>query len=369
MNEKNLEKVNHEVDTSKIARNIFLKATLLSLFIALIFLLLTALGVLWYAWEKFGVFADTAKTSRQAFLQTVDQGWNTSVVETDDHKNILILGEDTLPTRGDIPPLTDTLLLVSFNLDSGQISMLSFPRDLWLDEYQTRINALYFYGQEKYPNNPKQFPTEVLSELTQIPIHHTIVISLDDLEKLIDLSGGVTIQIEEAFTDTEFPRTDVDITKVNDPKLLYETISFEKGTETMSGERALKYIRSRHSSGDQGTDTARGTRQQQIVQALLTQFSDPSFWIKNPKAAGEMYAFYHETFEVAMPFTQILATLKRVLPHKESLTLQKNTLSIQPDDPEGVLIHPPPSKYQNQWVYAIVDLEKFRQEITKNLGY
>ena len=36
----------------------------------------------------------------------------------------------------------------------------------------------------------------------------------------------------------------------------------------MDGKTALKFVRSRHSAGDEGTDFARSARQQQVIEAL-----------------------------------------------------------------------------------------------------
>lgn len=350
--------------TPHLAGRIFLKATLLSLLFAFIMLLITALGAGAYAWSQFGVFASAGKTTRQEFIETIKKGWDEPIIADNSHKNFLILGVDTLAQRGDVPPLTDTMILVSLNLENGKIVTLPLPRDLWLDDYKTKINALYYYGIERYPENPEQFPTEILSELTQVPIHHTLVISLDDLEKLIDLVGGVSIDIEEGFTDPLFPRTNVDVTTVRDPELLYETVIFEKGSEVMSGERALKYIRSRYSADNQGTDLARGKRQQQVIQSLMFQLMNPKFLTNNPELAGQLYAFYEERFEKSLPLTQLIATAKKLLPIRENISLEGKNISAQPDDDKGVLINPPLSyKYQNQWVYIISDLERFRSEI------
>ena len=350
-------------DTSGLAGKIFLKATLLSLFFTFIMLFLTAVGVGFYAWSRFGTFAKTAQTTRSQFIETLKLGWEETVIADNNHKNFLILGVDTLANRGDIPPLTDTMILLSLNLENGKIITLPLPRDLWLEDYKTKINALYYYGIDRYPENPEQFPTEVISELTQVPIHHTVVLSLDNLEELIDLAGGVSIDIEEGFTDTEFPRTDVDVTVVRDPALLYESVTFDKGTEIMTGERALKYIRSRHSGDDQGTDLARGQRQQQVIQALMVKLMDPQSLIKNPELAGQLYHFYQENFEDSLSLTQLIATTRKLLPLRENISLEGQNISAQPDDIDGVLINPPLWQYQNQWVYVISDLERFREEV------
>ncbi|MFN3981473.1 MAG: LCP family protein, partial [Caldilinea sp.] len=45
--------------------------------------------------------------------------------------NILLLGTDERPDEYS-PPRTDTIILLSFNPNSGAVGMLSLPRDLWV---------------------------------------------------------------------------------------------------------------------------------------------------------------------------------------------------------------------------------------------
>lgn len=292
------------------APQLFLRATLLSLLIAFLMLLVTALVVAGWGYSKFHTFLSSADISQADFIALVKTGWEQTPTTTNEHKNILVLGLDSLEGRGDVPPLTDTMMLVSIDFKDGSIATLPLPRDLWNQAYQTKINALYSYGKERYPENPAQFPKEVVEEMAGIPIHHTVVVTLDQLQTLIDMVGGVEINVPEAFTDTEFPRSGVDVTIVRDPAILYETVSFEAGPQHMDGETALKYIRSRKSEGDQGTDQARGNRQQQVISSLAEKLiAIRSYW-KTPRLAGELFKLYQKDFGASLPLTEALTSAK-----------------------------------------------------------
>ena len=355
---------NHASDVTFM--KIFLKATGLALLFAFIMLLITALAVAGYAYKQLQTFSQSSGVSLTELKATLEQGWDQTPVQTNGRKNILLLGTDTLAFRGDVPPLTDTIMLVSLDLNTATLYTLSFPRDIWSIEYQTKINSLYAYGRERYPTEPERFPREVIEQMTGIPIHHTVVLNLDTVAKVIDAVGGIDVEVQQGFTDPQFPRSDVDITKERDPAKLYESITFETGTQHMNGELVLKYVRSRHSEGDTGTDISRGQRQQQVIDAVIKKVLARDT-ITNPTTAGNLYKFYIENFGTVFPVTEAIATAKALYPHKDSVSQKPHTLSIYPDDPQGVLVNPPIPKYKS-WVYEVRNPESFKTEVQSDLG-
>jgi LCP family protein required for cell wall assembly len=347
---------------------LFLKATLLSLLIAIGLLLFTAVIASGFAYYRFTQFLKSAELTSDQFMTTVKTGLSQPLTASNDHKNILLLGVDSLETRGGSLPLTDTMMLISLDAKTGQVNMMSLPRDLWHEEYRTRINALYAYGLDRFPTQPQRFSEETIETMTGVPIHHTVVLSMDQVAHIIDLLGGVEIDVKQGFTDTEFPRTDVDVTVERDPQKLYETITFEPGKQTMDGERALKYMRSRHSEHEEtGTDVARSQRQQQLIAALVGKMRQRQV-ISNPKLMGQLYRYYLDTFAQSISPEEGIATLKALYPLRGSIELKQHPISIYPDDPNGIIEHPPQSKYAGQWVYAVRNAEQFKQTVQQTLG-
>jgi LCP family protein required for cell wall assembly len=346
---------------------LFIKTTLLSLFFVAIFLILTALAVFAYALKKANTFSQNAEVPISQLVETAKQGWNTSPQQTDGKVNFLILGTDDLQNRAHNVVLTDTILIASLDLNSATVSLFSIPRDLWLKDYQTKINALYNYGKTKYPNEPQKFPTEAIQTITYVPIHHTIVINLDTLGELIDEAGGVDIDIKEGFVDPLFPREDVDVTKVHDPKLLYKTVEFKQGVEHMSGQRVLEYVRSRHANGDQGTDDARAQRQQQVILSLVNLFKQPSF-IKDVARDGKLYHFYLAHFANYLPVTELIGIGHKMYPVRNSLKFISGGPSIFPDAPNGTITHPPTTRRDPEWKYIIRDEFDFGKEVREKLN-
>ncbi len=346
---------------------LFLKAQLFVLFFLSIFFGLTALGLGAIAYGKFRQFSSASGLSLTQVKDIVKQGWNQTPTSTNGRVNFLILGLDSLKTRGDVPPLTDTMMMVSLNLSNGQINTLSFPRDLWHEGYQTRINALYFYGQERYPAHPEQFSKEVLSEMTGVPIHYTVVLSFEQVSQLIDLLGGVEIDVPTAFVDESFPRTDVDVTVVKDPKLLYKTVSFPQGKQVMSGEKALEYMRSRKSGDDEGTDVARGARQQLVLDSVLAKLKQKDT-ITNPQLLGNIYKYYEQNFAKIISPSEAVSLAKALYPVRNQITTANHNISIYPDDEAGVIFHPEPRKYKGEWIYVIREAQLFMSFVQDKLG-
>jgi LCP family protein required for cell wall assembly len=345
----------------------FSKAILFTFLFLFIFLVISGVGVGIYAYSKLHTFVTEAHESLPTIMETFQSGWKATPQQTDGHVNFLILGTDELANRGNNSTLTDTIMLASLDLTTGKVSLYSLPRDLWHVGYQTRINALYEYGKEKYPNEPQRFTTEVVSELTGVTIHHTIVISLSHLGQLVEKVGGIDVNIPQTFTDPLFPREDVDVTIEHDPNKLYKSITFTAGNEHMDGTRVLEYVRSRHAEGDQGTDDARANRQQQVILALVSKLKEKNFYYDVARL-GQLYSFYQQSFSKYLPLKEAISVGHAVLPQIKNLSFTESSPSIFPQEQTGVITHPPVKKYQNQWVYEVRDPAAFQAEVHQKLG-
>lgn len=186
--------------------------------------------------------------------------------------NFLLLGEGGAGHEG--PDLTDTIMFGSVSR-KGTV-LVSLPRDLWYQPWQTKINTLYFYGQEK--GDGLKWTKEIASEITGQKIDRVVLIDFAVFKDLVDLVGGVDVEIDKTFDDYRYPVSG----KEKDPcdgdkeyKCRYEHLHFDAGIQRLDGETALKYVRSRYAEGDEGTDTARALRQQKVVAALKAKLTSP----------------------------------------------------------------------------------------------
>lgn len=284
---------------------------------------------------------------------------------------ILVLGVDETENRPGFPQLTDTMMLLRVDPLESTISTLPLPRDLWSSEYQTKINALLEYGKERNPDDPTQFPKEVIQDLTGQTIDNTLVISLAQLGQIIDLFGCITIDVEEGFTDELFPRDDIDITTERDPAKLYETVVFETGPQSMNGQTALKYIRSRNSENENsGTDLARSIRQQQVISALIKKVSNIQLYWYYPSLAGSLLSFYQEEFAQYLPLEQALSLGANLGSSASNLTMNSYNLPVYPKEENGVIEHPSNLQpFQQQWVYVVRDQTEFKNIINDSLNH
>lgn len=184
--------------------------------------------------------------------------------------NIIVLGIAGLQYEG--PDLSDSIILANYDFGKNKLTTVSLPRDVWSDTLRDKINSAYAYGETKSPNGGgiKLAKAEIAAIVGQ-PVQYAAVIDFDHFVNFIEVIGGIDVNVTKSFTDDEFPipgKAD-DLCK-GDPKYAcrYETISFQKGRQHMNGITALKFVRSRHSQGEEGSDFARSARQQLVIDAL-----------------------------------------------------------------------------------------------------
>jgi len=183
--------------------------------------------------------------------------------ESQDRINILLIGIGGEGHQGAY--LADTIILASIKPSTGEVAMLSIPRDLYVDipEYGYRKinNAMAFGHSNNYPGGGEVLLSRVVSEVTGQQIHYFGRIDFGGFEKIVNDLGGIDINVERSFVDYEYP----------DNNFGYQTARFEKGLRHMDGATALKYVRSRHGSNGEGSDFARSQRQQKVLLAIKQQ--------------------------------------------------------------------------------------------------
>jgi LCP family protein required for cell wall assembly len=316
-------------------------------------------------------FTKETGVSFEQWKEKIQQGFTKEVPSKDGITYLLLLGSDETEGRpaGDQGKgiLTDSIMLFALKPTNGEVATISIPRDLWVDTYKTKVNALYSYGIEQNAEDPVAFPKKVFGEMFDTTIHYGVVLHLKGVADLIDALGGINVEVERGFTDTKFPRSGVDVATERDPAKLFQTITFEKGIERMTGERALQFIRSRQSeSEDEGTDDARVARQQKVMQALFTSlFSKQTF--ANPKKPAALYTLYAKEYEKNLPLQDLIAIAHaftkpwiqaKTIPNSP-IKFRQHTLSIQENGVGGVLYHPTVrqagNQYGGQWVYLPID--------------
>jgi LCP family protein required for cell wall assembly len=177
----------------------------------------------------------------------------------------------------DGPNLSDSIIVANYDIKNNQMTTVSIPRDIWSDTLKDKINSAYAYGEAKQKGGGLKLAKAEVSAIIGQPIQYAAVIDFDKFKTLIDYLGGLDVEVSRSFTDKEFPIAGKENNLCNgDPeyRCRYETISFSKGLTHMDGETALKYVRSRHAQDSEGSDFARGQRQQEVIKALKNKVVD-----------------------------------------------------------------------------------------------
>lgn len=198
--------------------------------------------------------------------------------------NVLVLGMGGGDHEGG--DLTDTIMVLSINTQKKSVSLISIPRDTWSDTLKDKVNSAYHYGEEKKKGAGMILAKVVAEDIIGMPIQYGFLIDFSGFKKIIDLIGGVDVNVTRAFTDAEYPIAGKEHdTCPGDPtnRCVYETIHFDAGRQHMDGERALTYVRSRHAEGEEGGDFARSRRQQDIVVALKEKLVNPMTWFSGSR--------------------------------------------------------------------------------------
>jgi len=183
------------------------------------------------------------------------------------------------------PDLTDTIMIASLDTKNNRVSIFSIPRDFWIKEKDEKINTVYSHAKIEDKNTALSEITKSLSLISGKNIHYAFLIEFDGFVKVVDELGGIEVNVENAFIDKEYPiggkeqdtcgRSDEELELLSTASsqleafpCRYKSLSFQKGKISMDGQTALEFVRSRHATGNEGTDFARSKRQQQIISAM-----------------------------------------------------------------------------------------------------
>lgn len=174
--------------------------------------------------------------------------------------NILLLGTDERPDEGG-PQRTDTIILATLDLESQTAGMLSIPRDLYVPlastGITTKINTAYGIGVgQQYPGGGPQLVMDTVSSIVGQPVPYYVRVNFDGFVQIVDLIGGIDINVPKTIYDDDYPTATEGIT---------ETFSLDAGFQHMDGATALKYARTRNVDDDYG----RSGRQQDVIRAVL----------------------------------------------------------------------------------------------------
>ena len=204
--------------------------------------------------------------------------------------NILLMGRGG--ANHDAPDLTDTMMLASVDPVNHTSTLLSIPRDFWVNvpgQGVMKINAAWETGEFKYlgkispgSTDPKAISAgfsmvdQTVENVMGITIDYNMMVDFQAFQQAVDNVGGVTINV---------PTTLVDPTMAwqNGGSATLATA----GVQAFDGTHALNYVRSRETT----SDFARAQRQRSVLLALKDKIETLGT-ISNPlKLSGLLNTF------------------------------------------------------------------------------
>lgn len=179
--------------------------------------------------------------------------------------NILAIGTSGYNMDGDEgrghhagSQLTDSIMMISLNQKTGDIAMLSLPRDLKSHTCTrtSKINEVYWCNggsgqasieQEKAAN---QAVMNEVGTILGVDFQYFVHVNWASLIDIVEILGGITVTLDEDINDR-----------------YWTGAMYQAGVPyTLNGEQALGLARARH--GTAGGDFSRGASQQKILIAI-----------------------------------------------------------------------------------------------------
>jgi len=177
-------------------------------------------------------------------------------------QNILLVGDDHRPdgaTAAQLAQLgteadgggtsTDSMMLLHIPADGSTATLISFPRDSWVDvpgHGKNKLNAAFALGGgNDDPAGGARLLISVIQNMTGLTIDHYVRVSLLGFYNIVDALGPIDVCLNQA---------------VKDP---YSTVDLPAGVSTLNAQQALAFVRQRH--GLPGGDLDRQVRQQYFL--------------------------------------------------------------------------------------------------------
>jgi len=267
-----------------------------------------------------------------------------AICQTDGRTNFVILGKGG--AGHDAPDLTDVIIFVSVSHTEYSFKSISLPRDIWVPELRAKLNSVYYWGNQKREGGGLVLTKSIVEKIVGQPVHYGLVIDFNGFVKVIDAVGGINVNVERGFVDERYPiagKENDDCGGDPEYKCRYETVKFDVGEQIMGGETALKFVRSRHAKGDEGTDLARGIRQEKVIGAIKDSILKKDILL-SPKKILNLVKIGREYIETDFGADALSVLARRFIQSKGNI---KSFVL-----PEEMLINPPKLlRYDNLYVF------------------
>lgn len=225
---------------------------------------------------------------------------------------------------------TDTMMLCKFNFETGDISILSIPRDTRVNirgrENKEKINHAYSYGGP-------YLTLRTVKDLLQIDLDYYVTVDYLAVKEIVDSIGGVDIDVPmnmRKSDPTDKPPLDINLTK---------------GLQTLYGKESLDFLRFRdYPDGDVGRVHA----QQLFMKEFMKQVLQPKNITKLPKMAKT----YFDNVDTNIPMGVVLKGVA------SANKIDMDNLNIQTLPGDGQYVGP-----VSYFLYDEIELEALVREM------
>lgn len=203
--------------------------------------------------------------------------------DDDDSINFLLLGVDSNNVSENGNTRSDTMMLLNVNKSTGNINILSIPRDTRVSiegrRYEEKINHAYAYGGP-------ELALSTTSNLLGIDLEYYVVADYNFVNEFVNLIGGVEVDVP---VDMQYE----DIAA--DPPL---KIDLKAGNQVLNGDETLQFLRYRsYATADMGRIDA----QQEFMKSMINQAISPKNIIRVP----QMIMAYNSNIDTNIPLSTI----------------------------------------------------------------
>lgn len=181
----------------------------------------------------------------------------------------------------------DTMILCKFNYETGEISMLSIPRDSRVNirgrSGQERINHAHSYGG---PN----LAVKTVKDFLNINLEYYVTVDYHAVREIVDAIDGVDIDVPDRMYHND---------PTDNPPLL---IDIQPGQQNLDGDKSLEFLRYRsYPEGDLGRIEAQ--------QLFLKEFIKQTLRPKNITRLPTMVRTYFNYVDTNIPMTAALKAI------------------------------------------------------------
>jgi len=205
-----------------------------------------------------------------------------------DRVTVLLLGADTRANERILQPRTDTIMILQLNPVDNHASILSIPRDLYLEVPGyglQRVNTAYVFG-----GGP--LAVETIEYNLGVRIDYYALVRFQVVIDLIDEIGGIDIYVPKTINDPTFP----------DLAYGYDPLYIEAGEHHLNGYDALRYARTRHAD----SDYQRAERQQAVMLAAKDKVTRLDMLPTLVARAPALYDSFEENITTDMTLEEII---------------------------------------------------------------